>query len=466
VRHGYIVVLDVGKSLTKLTLWSPERRMVDRRTRVNQIHAVGDFLRLDTPGITAWLQETLSQFSRQGDIAAIIPVGHGAAAGLLDDRGLRFAPLDYETSPSAELDDGYRAARDPFDITGSPCLPGGLNLGAQLFWLEETQMRHARDTQILTWPQYWSWLLCGIAATEVTSLGCHSDLWRPLESEPSPLAQSRGWAGRLAPRRAAGDILGPVSDDWRRRCGLPKDCVVLCGIHDSNAALLAARKYPEIAGQPCTMLSTGTWFVAMRTLPPDAQVSLASLAEERDCLVNVDAFGTPVPSARFMGGREAEILEDGPSIDSRAWETDLLRMAGEMAAAHIFALPAFQNGVGAYPQSRGGWTTRPHSQMERRAVASLYLALMADTSLGLIGACEPLVIEGRFAEDTVFARALARLRPHQAIYRSQVTDNVSLGALQLVDNVLPPQGRLNRVTPLETALDGYAAEWKQRATAA
>ncbi len=91
---------------------------------------------------------------------------------------------------------------------------------------------------------------------------------------------------------------------------------------------------------------------------------------------------------------------------------------------------------------------------------------MADTSLDLIGSREPLVIEGRFAEDTVFARALARLRPDQAIYRSQVTDNVSLGALQLVDDALPPQGRLNRVQPLDVELSGYAAEWKQRATAA
>lgn len=464
LRRGFIVVLDVGKSLTKLTLWSPERRMVDRRTRVNRSWALADFLSLDTQGITDWLAQVLAEFAQQGDIAAIIPVGHGAACGLLDDRGLCVTPLDYETRPSDELDDGYRAARDPFDVTGSPRLPGGLNLGAQLFWLEESG--YARDAQILTWPQYWSWLLCGIAATEVTSLGCHSDLWRPLESEPSPLAQSRGWASRLAPRHAAGDILGPVSDTWRTRCGLPNDCVVLCGIHDSNAALLAARKYPEIAGQPCTMLSTGTWFVAMRTLPADARVNLASLAEERDCLVNVDAFGTPVPSARFMGGREAEILEDGPAIDPRAWESDLLRMAGEMTAAHVFALPAFQNGVGAYPQSQGGWTVRPHSQMERRAVSSLYLALMADTSLDLIGSREPLVIEGRFAEDTVFARALAALRPHQAIYRSQVTDNVSLGALQLVDDALPPQGRLNRVAPLDAQLDAYAAEWKQRATAA
>ncbi len=82
VRRGFIVVLDVGKSLTKLTLWSPERRMVDRRTRANQSHAMGAFLCLDTAGIAAWLEETLSQFARQGDIAAIIPVGARRRCGI------------------------------------------------------------------------------------------------------------------------------------------------------------------------------------------------------------------------------------------------------------------------------------------------------------------------------------------------------------------------------------------------
>jgi sugar (pentulose or hexulose) kinase len=322
-----------------------------------------------------------------------------------------------------------------------------------------------RDAQVLTWPQYWSWLLCGVAATEVTSLGCHSDLWMPMTGRPSPMAVSRGWAARLAPRRQAGDVLGPVSQAWRDRCGLPKDCVVLCGIHDTNAALLAARKYPEVAGRPCTMLSTGTWFVAMRTLAPEAEIDLASLSEDRDCLVNVDAFGVPIPSARFMGGRETEILEDGAPIDPGERQAEMLRLAKDMAEAGVYAIPAFQNGVGAFPNARGGWTSRPSNQIQRRTVASLYLALMADTSLSLIGSHESLVIEGRFAGDMVFSRALAALRPDQTIYLSQVSDNVSMGALQLIDDQLPPQATLSRAQPLDTDLSRYASEWNSLARA-
>jgi hypothetical protein len=88
---------------------------------------------------------------------------------------------------------------------------------------------------------------------------------------------------------------------------------------------------------------------------------------------------------------------------------------------------------------------------------------MADTSLNLIGSQERLVIEGRFAADTVFARALAALRPNQTIYRSQIIDNVPLGALQLVDDRLPPQSALTQVAPLDSDLSGYAAQWRAMA---
>ena len=458
-RRGFIVVLDVGKSLSKLTLWSPERQMVARRARANLSYNADGFVSLDVPGITAWLAQGLTEFAGLGDIAAIIPAAHGAAACLVDAHGLRAAPLDYDAKPPMDIRRRYQTVRDPFALTGSPCLPGGLNLGAQFCWLEKAAPERMRDAQILTWPQYWSWALCGIAATEVTSLGCHSDLWMPIAGEPSPLAVSRGWAAQLAPLRQAGEVLGPVSQAWRARCGLPSDCVVLCGIHDSNAALLAARKYPETAGRPCTMLSTGTWFIAMRSLAPGVKIDLSSLAEDRDCLVNVDAFGVPIPSARFMGGRETEILEDGAPIDPGAMEAEMLSLATEVAEADIYAVPAFQNGVGAFPNIPGGWIQRPANQIQRRTVASLYLALMADTSLSLIGSRESLVIEGRFADDAVFCRALAALRPDQTIYRSQVSDNVPLGALQLIDDRLPPQAVLNRAVPLDTDISRYAREW-------
>lgn len=463
--QGRIAVLDVGKTLAKLTIWSADGRLEDRHVRPNA-RAVSDdgYPCLDVAGIDAWLAETLRAVTEKGQISAIVPVGHGAAACIVDGDTLRLAPLDYEAELPAETRAAYLAQRDSFARTGSPALPAGLNLGAQLHWLEAIAPQKARSGVILTWPQFWAWRLCGVAAAEITSLGCHTDLWLPVEGCPSPMAVARGWAGRLAPLRRAADGLGPVTEEWQKRGGLRENCMVLCGLHDSNAALLAARGHAETRGRDCTVLSTGTWFVAMHSAAARTKLDLSSFPEARDCLVNVDVHGNPVPSARFMGGREAEMLEQAAAapIDPKACEAALLDLARRMVERGVMALPAFQKGVGPFPESEGRWTDRPADQMARRAVAGLYLALMADTSLALIGSTDSLVIEGRFADDPVFTRALASLRPRQNIYLSHAHDSVPYGALRLIDPDLPPHAALLRTSPLPFDLSFYTAQWRSR----
>ncbi len=281
-----------------------------------------------------------------------------------------------------------------------PALPQGLNLGMQLHRLERLTGPWPDDLFILPWPQYWAWRLSGVMASEVTSLGCHSDLWRPLENRCSDLARRRGWAQRLPPRRHAGQALGPITREWAERTGLPENCAVFCGLHDSNAALLAARGHAEIASNDATVLSTGTWFVAMRSPAAGTEVNTASLAEARDCLINVDVHGAPTPSARFMGGREAELLA-GLNIHALTENYDPKRLIERLPALlkrGVTAFPTFTRGCGPFPGAVGGWREKPPDPGDQRAITGLYLALMADASLNLVGSRDRLLIEGRFAE--------------------------------------------------------------------
>ena len=60
---------------------------------------------------------------------------HGATCALLDAHGdLALPVLDYEHDGPDTLAAEYDAVRPPFAETGSPRLPAGLNLGAQIFW--------------------------------------------------------------------------------------------------------------------------------------------------------------------------------------------------------------------------------------------------------------------------------------------------------------------------------------------
>ena len=458
-RRACAAVLDVGKTLAKLTLWSPERRLIGRKVYRNKPARGDGYPALDVWGLDAWLKESLTGFASQHDVSAIVPIAHGAAAAVIEDDCLSLVPVDYEAELPDALRLDYLARRNAFSVTGSPCLPCGLNLGAQLHWLEALAPGKFARGRIVTWPQYWAWRLCGVAATETSSLGCHTDLWNPAAGQPSPMAESRGWSTRLAPLHKADEVLREVTREWRD-CGLPADCVVLCGAHDSNAALVAARGYPEVGGRDCTILSTGTWFIAMRSLPERTRVDLP---EDRDCLFNVDVAGLAVPSARFMGGREAELIEAGEPLDVSSQKANLVAAAGAMARSGVFAFPTFHKGVGPFPKHEGRWIKRPDSQLERRAVTGLYLALVAGVSLNLIGSNGPLVVEGRFAGDPVFTGALAALRD-KPVTMADAHESIAYGALFLLDGELPPQAALRNSSPLSFDIADYAAAWGAQLT--
>ncbi|MDR3528554.1 MAG: hypothetical protein P4L57_14885 [Rhizomicrobium sp.] len=450
-----VVVLDVGKTLAKLSLWS-QGRLLDRRTRPNArcVSSAG-YPCLDTKGIEAWLAEGLADFARQAPIGAIMPVAHGAGAVLIAPDGSYLEPLDYEAALPEALAESYAAQRPDFAETGSPSLPCGLNLGAQLHWLEAVAPQRFAVGTIVTWAQFWAWRLSGVAAVEVSSLGVHTDLWNPAAAAPSSLAVARGWAKRFAPLRRAGEALGGVSEEWRQRAHLSADCLVYCGLHDSNADLLAARTHPRVKGGELTVVSTGTWFISMR-----AGANAIALPPGRDCLYNSDVFGRAVPSVRFMGGRETELLEETqPQLDTAINAKALLARAETLISEGVMALPTFQPGVGPFPDQLGRWIDRPLDQLGRRAATGLYLAMMLDCCLDLIGAREAVVIGGRFQSDPVFTQMLAALRPRNAIYLAPSGDSLCLGALSLIGPV--PDSELLKVEPLARETAAYKARWSE-----
>lgn len=461
LNRGFAIIVDIGKTLSKVSLWSRDGQMLDRQVRPNQVREDGGVRRLDTAGIEEWLVESLGKYASSG-AQHIVPVAHGAGIAALVRGQLAFSPIDYEQTIPEEVMAAYRAERDDFALTGSPALPDGLNIGSQLFWLDQLYPAEMAAATLLPWAQYWTWFLSGVAVTEVTSLGCHSDLWSPDASRFSPLAERMGWASRFAPLSKAEDSVGTLRPDLAERTGLSPDIRVLAGLHDSNAALLAARGFDEIAQGDSTILSTGTWFIAMRL--PAQQVPTHSLAEGRDCLVNVDAYGCPVPSARFMGGREIEtVIEfDTRRVDIKPDQPALLAAVPNVLGKGAMLLPTLAPGFGPYPTGAGNWIARPDDWYERRAAVCLYAALVADTMFDLIGARDRLLVEGRFADAEVFVRALASLRPDMAVYTANAHNDVSFGALRLIDPSLKPQGSLSRVQPLHEDISSYRSRWLAR----
>jgi sugar (pentulose or hexulose) kinase len=199
------VVLDIGKTNAKLTLIDAAGKTLAERRTPNTVRRDGPYPHHDTERLWGWMLGELRGMSQLARIRAIVPVTHGATAALVDDAGLVLPVPDYEHVPGDAADAArYESLRPSFEESGSPQLPAGLNLGRQLDWLQARfPSEFARAKHVLMYPQYWAWRLCGVAASEVTSLGCHTDLWRPRVGRWSSLVERLGWEPLFPPRREA-----------------------------------------------------------------------------------------------------------------------------------------------------------------------------------------------------------------------------------------------------------------------
>jgi hypothetical protein len=170
-----------------------------------------------------------------------------------------------------------------------------------------------------------------------------------------------------------------------------------------------------------------------------------------------------VPSARFMGGREIETLIEIESrrVDIKSDQPALLAAVADVLASDAMLLPTFAPGFGPFAAGEGHWINRPEDWNARRAAVCLYAALVAETSLSLIGTQGTLLIEGRFAEAEVFVRALASLRPDLSVYTANAHHDVSFGALRLIDPDLRPSGALSKAAPLQQDLAAYRTKWHE-----
>ena len=450
---GHVAVIDIGKTNAKLALVRlSDLSEIAVVTRPNTVLPGPPYPHFDVDGHWEFILEGLSRFHVEFGIDAITVTTHGASGALIAADGSLAAPiLDYEHTGPDDSAKAYDAIRPPFSETGSPRLSMGLNLGAQLHWQFATDPGlRERVAHVVTYPQFWAHKLSGVLATDVTSLGGHTDIWKPYESQFSSLPMALGIAGKIAPPRKPGDLLGPVTSDVARRTGLPPKTPVYCGIHDSNASLLShlvARK------PPFSVVSTGTWVIAMAVGRKPV-----TLDPRRDTLVNVNAFGDAVPSARFMGGREHDLVLDGSAVGADSAE--MLQVLSQ----RCMLLPAVVPETGPFAGTRARWVGEepPLGSGARTAAVGFYLALVTFHCLELIGHEGPVIVEGPFAKNLAYLMMLGAAS-HSPIIPTASATGTSEGAALLVAQDDSPRYRAPALpvpdTRMSEALSSYASAW-------
>ena len=423
-------ILDIGKTHIKLLFVKNGAEQASFSCKNAPI--AGMYPQADVASIWAWLAETFRSYPHTASVIDLVFTTHGATAALINTdiadkaNALALPVLDYEFTGVDACTAAYQQVRPDFEQTLSPELPAGLNLGKQLFWLQQTYPEKFNTaTHIVMYPQYWAWRFGGELASEVTSLGCHTDMWVPKSADYSSLVSQQNWRHLMPTMRNAWDCLGQVSAGVAEETGLPVDCNIYAGVHDSNASFLRYLKSSQTGEGAFTVISTGTWTILMQ-----GNGDVSALAGHQDTLANVDVKGNPVCCARFMGGREYESIcsQLGGNISMTVEHSDVQQAIHEQ----WLVTPDFSAGNGPF----GGMTPSlccPEAPKAPQAIATLYCALMIDQRLNDLSATGPIFIEGAFLKNPILCQIVAQLRPEQPVYLSADNTGTVMGAAALID---------------------------------
>lgn len=452
-----VLVFDIGKSNLKLHAIEAGTILATRALPNPSLEAP-PYRHHDAAAVEAWLMEGIAALARAYPVEAITVSGHGSAGALVDEGGLAMPMIDYEGTPPPEVVAAYAAAADPYLVRGSPIMLGAAHQARQMLWLETAHPgAFARARHYLGLPQYWAWRLSGVAASEVTILAAQSHLWDLLAAEWAPIVARRGWERLMAPLRRADEALGPVRPDLARRLGLVPGVRVYPGIHDSSANF---HRYRAAGFSGFTLVSTGTWIVALCD-----RVAPERLAEGLGMTLNADIDGGPVGGALTMAGREfARAL--GSVDPATPVEAEAI---GRLVARGTMMLPSWGAEDGLFPGSAGRGRIvgpAPEGPVERRSLVALYVALLALECASLLAEEGPLLLDGSYLADPLFAPLVAGLAPRRTVACNPVAEGVVLGAAILCT----PGGRTAAggdvlpVAPLRVpGLEAYRAAWRAAA---
>jgi sugar (pentulose or hexulose) kinase len=295
-----IAIFDVGKTNKKLFLFDEQYRIVFERTaRFTETTDEDGASCENLESLRLSVFDSLREVFGRKDLVvkAINFSTYGASLVYIDEAGRPLTPLyNYlKAYPAALSEQFYKkyGGTEKFSIqTASPVL-GSLNAGMQLYRLKEEQPAvFSQLKYALHLPQYMSYLLSGVGCSDITSIGCHTNLWDFSKNQYHPWVTKEGVLDKLAPLFSSAKVLPATFPGNNYAVGI--------GLHDSSAALIP---YLVNFQEPFALLSTGTWCISFNPFN-DTPLTYEELAE--DCLCYMTFEGKPVKASRLFAGYEHE----------------------------------------------------------------------------------------------------------------------------------------------------------------
>ncbi|MCK7555373.1 hypothetical protein MKQ70_10305 [Chitinophaga sedimenti] len=263
-----------------------------------------------------------------------------------------------------------------------------------------------------------SYLLAGVPVADITSIGCHTNLWDFQRNDYHEWLGKEGLLDKMAPLVASNEVMPAVFPGNNYSIG--------AGLHDSSAALIP---YLVNFHEPFILISTGTWCISMNPFN-HSPLTEAELAQ--DCLCYMTFQRNPVKASRLFAGYEHEqqVKRIGeyfnqPSIRYRSVDYDpaimaklrgqkqQLRKGKGITAFGDRDLSAFSSDIEAYHQ----------------LMLDIADAQFASTQLVLQGTkVKRIFVDGGFSKNSIYMNMLALMFPEMEIFAASMAQATAMGA--------------------------------------
>lgn len=296
-----IAIFDIGKTNKKVFLFDEHYHIVlEKSAQFEEITDEDGDLCENVSLLTSWVKEQLAELftHTQFTIKAINFTTYGASFVHIDKNGKVLAPLynylkPYPQPVSDEFYHRYGGELAVSNATASPVL-GSLNSGMQLYRIKKLKpLLYSSITWSLHLPQYISYLVTGKTFSDITSIGCHTQLWDFEKNAYHRWVTEEHIDKKLAPIMPS-DSAVPVTLHGQ-------EVEVGGGLHDSSAALIP---YLTCFSEPFVLVSTGTWCISLNPFNSNA---LTREELKQDCLCYMEFHSKPVKASRLFAGNEHEV---------------------------------------------------------------------------------------------------------------------------------------------------------------
>jgi sugar (pentulose or hexulose) kinase len=383
-----IAIFDIGKTNKKFFIFDEEYNIVyETSAHLPEISDEDGDACEDVHALTRWIKDTFHDLNSRAefDISHINFSAYGASLVHVGENGEVVAPLYNYLKPYPEdlKLEFYRANGGEIafaQATASPVL-GSLNSGMMLYLLKHRKPNiFERIKFSIHLPQYVSSLFTSEYCSDLTSIGCHTNLWDFTARRYHPWVESEGIGRKLPPIFTSNKIFEIRVGRNIMYSGI--------GLHDSSSALIP---YLESSKEPFVLLSTGTWCISLN---PFNNSPLTAAELSRDCLSYLSFRGKPVKASRaFLG----------PIHEEKTKELTMQFGAGEEF-------------------------DRAYIQL----IKELIQEQVKSTDLVMQGNIKNLYVDGGFSQNKIFMKLLAEAYPKLNVYASSMTQASALGAAMAI----------------------------------